>query len=84
MGYGLRWFIAEDDGTVTRVPAATRERCAPATRCRSGRPAEWTIPSKAPRSLGTLSGESEAVPPPATSTVQITPRFARSAICSFV
>ena len=23
MGYGLRWFIAEDDGTVTRVPAAT-------------------------------------------------------------
>jgi hypothetical protein len=26
MGYGLRWFIAEDDGTVTRVPAATCER----------------------------------------------------------
>jgi len=26
MGYGLRWFIAEDDGTITRVPAATCER----------------------------------------------------------
>ena len=26
MGYGLRWFIAEDDGTVTRVPATTCER----------------------------------------------------------
>ena len=26
MGYGLRWFINEDDGTVTRVPAATCER----------------------------------------------------------
>ena len=26
MGYGLRWFVAEDDGTVTRVPAATCER----------------------------------------------------------
>jgi ferric-dicitrate binding protein FerR (iron transport regulator) len=25
-GYGLRWFIAEDDGTVTRVPAATCQR----------------------------------------------------------
>jgi len=26
MGYGLRWFIAEDDGTVTRMPPATCER----------------------------------------------------------
>jgi hypothetical protein len=26
MGYRLRWFIAEDDGTVTRVPAATCAR----------------------------------------------------------
>ncbi len=26
MGYGLRWFIAEDDEAVTRVPAATCER----------------------------------------------------------
>ena len=26
MGYGLRWFIAEDDGTVSRVPGTTCER----------------------------------------------------------
>ena len=26
MGYGLRWFIAEDDGTVRRLPTATCER----------------------------------------------------------
>ena len=26
MGYGLRWFIAENDEPVTRVPAATCER----------------------------------------------------------
>lgn len=26
MGCGLRWFIAEDDGTVSRVPAITCER----------------------------------------------------------